>query len=68
MFRLITGLTDTRALLTIEEVADLLQVSPGSIRTLREQGRFAPAVRIGRHLRWELKDVQDWAASQREAS
>jgi excisionase family DNA binding protein len=52
--------------LTIEEVAELLRVKVTTIRWLRQEGRFIPAVRIGRRLVWSMADVQAWARAQRE--
>ncbi|MGH3500156.1 MAG: helix-turn-helix transcriptional regulator [Nocardioidaceae bacterium] len=54
--------------LTIDEVADHLRVSVLTIRWLRQEGRFAPATKVGRRLVWEIGDVKAWAKSQREDS
>lgn len=53
-------------LLTIEEVADYLRVPVLTIRWLRQEGRFAPAVKVGRRLAWERSAVAAWVAEQRE--
>jgi excisionase family DNA binding protein len=37
-------------LLTIEEVAERLRVSVLTVRWLRQEGRFAPAIKVGRRL------------------
>jgi hypothetical protein len=37
-------------LLIIEEVAERLRVSVLTVRWLRQEGRFAPAIRVGRRL------------------
>jgi excisionase family DNA binding protein len=55
-------------LLTIEEVADRLRVSVLTIRWLRQEGCFAPAIRVGRRLVWDARDVDAWLDSQRESS
>jgi excisionase family DNA binding protein len=55
------------ALLTIEEVADRLRVSVPTVRWLRQEGRFAPAIRVGRRLVWDARDVDAWLDSQRES-
>lgn len=53
-------------LLTIEDVAERLRVSVDTVRWLRQEGRFPPAMRVGRHLRWYPEDVADWLEGQRE--
>ena len=55
-------------LLTIEEVAKLLRVSVLTVRWLRQEGRFAPAIRVGRRLVWDARDVAAWLDSQRESA
>lgn len=54
-------------LLTIDEVADRLRVPVLTIRWLRQEGRFAPAIRVGRRLVWEASDIDAWVEHQREA-
>jgi excisionase family DNA binding protein len=53
-------------LLTIEEVAERLRVSVLTIRWLRQERRFVPAIRVGRRLVWDAHDVAAWLESQRE--
>jgi excisionase family DNA binding protein len=53
-------------LLTIEEVAERLRVSVLTIRWLRQEGRFVPAIKVGRRLVWDARDVAAWLESQRE--
>lgn len=53
-------------LLTIEEVAERLRVSVFTVRWLRQEGRFAPAIRVGRRLVWDARDVTAWVESHRE--
>jgi excisionase family DNA binding protein len=53
-------------LLTIDEVAEYLRVPVLTIRWLRQEGRFAPAVKVGRRLAWERSAVERWVAGQRE--
>lgn len=54
-------------LMTITEVADELRVSVPTVRWLRQEGRFAPAVKVGRRLVWE-REVSAWIEQQRESS
>ncbi|MBO0846339.1 MAG: helix-turn-helix domain-containing protein [Nocardioides sp.] len=53
-------------LLTLDEVADYLRVTPCTVRWLRQEGKFAPAVKVGRRLAWERSAVQAWVQGQRE--
>ena len=55
-------------LLTIEEVAEYLRVSVLTVRWLRQEGRFAPAIRVGRRLLWDSRDLATWVKSNRERS
>jgi excisionase family DNA binding protein len=55
-------------LLTIEEVAERLRVSVLTVRWLRQEGRFAPAIKVGRRLVWDARDVAAWLESQRESA
>lgn len=50
------------ALLTIEQVADVLAVSPKTVRRLIARG--FPHVRFGRVLRFAPADVQRWLAAR----
>jgi excisionase family DNA binding protein len=54
--------------MTIEEVAECLRVPVLTIRWLRQQGRFAPAIKVGRRLAWEECAVAEWVESQREVA
>ena len=53
-------------LLTIEEVADRLRVSVLTVRWLRQEGRFIPAIKVGRRLMWDTRDVDARLEAQRE--
>ena len=61
-----TAHASVKELLTIEEVADRLRVSVPTVRWLRQEGRFAPAIRVGRRLVWDALDVDAWLDTQRE--
>lgn len=54
-------------ILTAEQVAELLQVSPKTVRETAEKHwpGFPRAIRIGRLKRWWKQDVIDWALSRR---
>ena len=53
-------------LLTTEEVAERLRVSVLTVRWLRQEGRFAPAIKVGRGLVWDARDLAAWLESHRE--
>ena len=53
-------------LLTIEEVAERLRVTVPTVRWLRQEGRFTPAIKVGRRLMWDARDVAAWLEAQRE--
>jgi excisionase family DNA binding protein len=53
-------------LMNIQEVARYLRVPVPTIRWLRQEGRFPPAIKVGRRLVWDLTDVRAWAEEQRE--
>lgn len=53
-------------LMTITEVADELRVSVPTVRWLRQEGRFAPAVKVGRRLVWDRDELLRWIDRQRE--
>ncbi|HET7736067.1 MAG TPA: helix-turn-helix domain-containing protein [Nocardioidaceae bacterium] len=54
--------------MTIEEVAEYLRVPVLTVRWLRQDGRFAPAVKVGRRLLWEESAVNRWVEANREAA
>jgi excisionase family DNA binding protein len=56
------------ALLTIAEVAERLRVSVLTVRWLRQERRFIRAIRVGRRLVWDARDVAAWMESQRESA
>ncbi len=53
-------------LLNITEVAERLRVPVLTVRWLRQEGRFAPAIKVGRRLVWDVRDVEAWLDAQRE--
>lgn len=56
-----------RELLTIEEVTERLRVKVLTIRWLRQEGRFPPAIKVGRRLVWDAADLEAWLETQRES-
>jgi excisionase family DNA binding protein len=57
-------------LLTIGELAAFLQVPVGTIYQWRHRGIGPAGLRVGRHVRYRLRDVEAWleAASRPAAS
>ncbi|MFI2365655.1 helix-turn-helix domain-containing protein [Promicromonospora sp. NPDC019610] len=54
-----------QVLLTPQEVADLLRIPVRSLYVQRSAGRpTPPGVKIGRHLRYRLSDVEAWIEDQ----
>lgn len=53
-------------LLTIDEVSEYLRVPVLTIRWLRQEGRFCPAVKVGRRVMWERATLIGWVEQQRE--
>jgi excisionase family DNA binding protein len=47
-------------LLTVQELADLLQVPPKTVYTWRYKGVGPPALPIGKYLRFRAEDVAAW--------
>jgi predicted DNA-binding transcriptional regulator AlpA len=52
-----------KLLLTLEEVAYLLGMSPRQVRSLLKRGRLPPPVRLDGRLRWSRKILEDWVAA-----
>ena len=55
-------------LLSVKEVAELLQVSARTIYDWRYQGLGPPAIMIGRLVRYEPNEIDRWLASQNGSS
>jgi predicted DNA-binding transcriptional regulator AlpA len=53
-------------LFDLDETASFFRVSPETVKYLRAQGRFAPAVKIGRRVMWLRGDLITWRNEQRE--
>jgi len=55
-------------LLTVDEAAEWCRISVNSLNHLRTNGRFAPAIKIGRRCFWSAADLNTWIEMQREAA
>lgn len=53
-------------LLSVDEAAARLRISVCTLRYLRQEGRFAPAIKIGRRLFWDESDLETWLEHQKE--
>lgn len=53
-------------LLSVDEAAARLRISPCTLRYLRQEGRFAPALKVGRRLFWDEADLELWLENQKE--
>lgn len=63
------ALIDPADLLTDEQVAQLLDVSPKTLATWRSTGRYAlPFLRIGARIRYRRQDVAAWLESRRHGA
>ena len=47
-------------LLTVTQVADLLQVPPQTLYGWRTRGDGPPGLKVGRHLRYRRDDLMRW--------
>ncbi|NEK94146.1 helix-turn-helix domain-containing protein [Modestobacter muralis] len=54
-------------LLTTEDVALILVMSPGTLRNWRTAGRGPRALKVGAQVRYRRADVDAWIAAQTEA-
>ena len=59
--------TETK-FLNIGEVAERLRVPVVTVRWLRQEGRFAPAIKVGRRRVWDVRDIDVWIDAQREGA
>jgi excisionase family DNA binding protein len=50
-------------LMTAEELADYLAVPLATLYAWRYRGDGPPAVKVGRHLRYRVEDVESWLAT-----
>lgn len=55
-------------LLTRADVADLLGVSPDTVKFWRRHGRGPHGFLVGRHLRFHPDDVAEWIETQKDAA
>ena len=51
--------------MTIEEVAQSLRLTVPTVRWLRQEGRFAPAIKVGRRVLWDEEALTAWLEANR---
>lgn len=54
--------------LTVQEVADLLRVSPATVRAWIAKGEGPPAMRFGKQIRYRPERVMEWVEEQEGGS
>lgn len=59
---------EVERLWTVHDVATFLGVPVGTIYQWRTRGEGPPAIRLGRHLRYDRVAVLAWVESQSEAA
>lgn len=52
--------------LTVQEVAELLRVSPATVRAWIAKGEGPPAMRFGKQIRYRPERVMGWVEQQEE--
>ena len=56
-------------LLTEQEAAEYLKISPGTLSVWRSTGRYAlPFVKVGHKVRYRLADLNSWINSRERAT
>jgi len=50
--------------LTVQEVADLLRVSPGTVRAWATKAEGPPSIRFGKQIRYRPEKVEEWVQEQ----
>ena len=55
-----------RRLLDIDDLVELFGVPKGSIYSWQTKNYGPPAIKVGKHLRWDPDDVEKWKDEQKE--
>jgi excisionase family DNA binding protein len=56
----------SKAFLAAEELADLLGVPVSTIRDWRYRGLGPTGLKLGRHVRYPIEEVERWLVAQRK--
>lgn len=59
---------ETPELLTVAQFAELLSVHPATLATWRYEGRGPRFIKVGRHVRYRLADINTWLDEQARSS
>ena len=62
------GRSELPRLLSVQELANLLQIPPKTVYSWRYEGKGPPAVPIGKYLRFRVEDVLAWLDDRAETS
>ncbi len=54
------SLADAPMMMTVDEIANCLQVSVRTIWRLKAKGDIPKSVNVGRAVRWKRSDILDW--------
>lgn len=60
-------MSEAEVLWTVQDVSAFLRVPVATIYQWRVRSEGPPAMRIGRHLRFDPETVREWTREQREA-
>jgi excisionase family DNA binding protein len=63
-----TALSGLAPLIGIEELAQYLDLPVKTLYKWRQEGVGPASVRVGRHVRYFVSDVQDWLLEQRTST
>ena len=55
---------DGDRLMTIDEVAEFLNLPVATIRKQRSEMKFARGYKLGKHVRWRRSDLLEWLESK----
>ena len=55
-----------KRLLTVKQVAEFLSISIQTVWAWRVQGRLPPAVKIGKAVRYDIKDLEKFIFENKE--
>ena len=61
-----SGAAAERRLLSLADVAEFLGVPPATVYAWRYRREGPPALKIGRHLRFRLEEVEAWLETKRD--
>lgn len=63
-----TALSGLAPLIGIEELTEYLDLPVKTLYKWRQEGVAPASVRVGRHVRYFVSDVQDWLLEQRRST